>query len=449
MAESRGLCLVMIPSGTARDTSGRELDFDAIFRKLIEPATVAVGLQPVLSDVGSLRDLVRKEQSEDLLLWDHVLADLSTADPVLFYWLGMRQAVRAQRTSVIFAKGARVPVEMGLLRAMGYAVDRTGIPAQPSVAISELTRLLRETDQAREDDGFLELVDGQEPSEIRRLKTDVFRERVEYSSRVKDELAAARREGRGAVQAVQNQLVGTGSAEFGVLVDLLLSFRAVKAWQDMIELVEQMPGSFGHTVLVREQYALALNRNDQGGRAERVLLELISERGPSSETYGILGRVYKDRWQAARQAGAVGRSTAYLRQAIDAYLKGFQTDWRDAYPGINAVTLMDLCDPPDPRRKELLPVVTYAVNRRIEMGEQDYWDHATLLELAILAEDFERAWRAVADVVAAVREPWEIESTVYNVRLIRETRQHRGDSSEKLLEIEEALTRAMPVPPHR
>ena len=70
-------------------------------------------------------------------------------------------------------------------------------------------------------------------------------------------------------------------------------------------------------------------------------------------------------------------------------------------------------------------------------------------ELAILAEDFERAWRAVADVVAAVREPWEIESTVYNVRLIRETRQHRGDSSEKLLEIEEALTRAMPVPPHR
>jgi hypothetical protein len=65
----------------------------------------------------------------------------------------------------------------------------------------------------------------------------------------------------------------------------------------------------------------------------------------------------------------------------------FEADWRDAYPGINAVTLMELKDPPDPQREQLLPVVAYAVERRIAAGKPDFWDFATRLELAVLAKD--------------------------------------------------------------
>ena len=72
-------------------------------------------------------------------------------------------------------------------------------------------------------------------------------------------------------------------------------------------------------------------------------------------------------------------------------MRGFEADWRDAYPGINAVTLMELCDPPDPRQQQLLPVVAYAVERRIAAGKPDYWDHATRLELAVLARDEAKA----------------------------------------------------------
>lgn len=57
------------------------------------------------------------------------------------------------------------------------------------------------------------------------------------------------------------------------------------------------------TVLVQEQFGLALNRAGRGVEAERVLLDLLANRGPSSETYGILGRVYKDRWEAALKLG--------------------------------------------------------------------------------------------------------------------------------------------------
>lgn len=191
--------------------------------------------------------------------------------------------------------------------------------------------------------------------------------------------------------------------------------------------------------MVQEQLALALNRNGQGDEAEHVLLQLIEKRGPHPETYGILGRVYKDRYDVANQRGDTYLARGYLEKAIDAYLRGFEADWRDAYPGVNAVTLMEIKEPPDPRREKLIPVVTYAVERKIASGRPDYWDHATLLELAVLAKDEARAGVLLCDAVASVREPWEPETTVRNLRLIREAREQRGEVTPWTKGIEDAL----------
>jgi hypothetical protein len=181
------------------------------------------------------------------------------------------------------------------------------------------------------------------------------------------------------------------------------------------------------TPLVREQLGFALNRLGRGAEAERVLLDLIKERGPSSETNGILGRVYKDQWQEAMAAGKAFLATGLLDKAIGAYLKGFEADWRDAYPGINVITLMELRDPPDPRGKTITPVVTYANERRLASGQADYWDHATRLELAVLAKDEAGAWTALGETLAAVREPWEAGTTANNLKLIRNVRERRQD----------------------
>jgi len=200
-----------------------------------------------------------------------------------------------------------------------------------------------------------------------------------------------------------------------------------------------MAAPLSATVLVQEQLALALNRAGQGDRAERILLNLVERRGPSSETYGLLGRVYKDRWEAALKKGDTLPARGELEKAIDAYLRGFETDWRDASPGINAVTLMELREPPDPRREQVLPVVAYSVARRIATGKPDYWDYATLLELAVLAKDEQRATDATAQALAAVREGWEPETTARNLRLIREARAQRRASVPWANQLEEAL----------
>ncbi|MGC1711932.1 MAG: TRAFs-binding domain-containing protein, partial [Methyloceanibacter sp.] len=101
---------------------------------------------------------------------------------------------------------------------------------------------------------------------------------------------------------------------------------------------------------------------------------------------------------------------ALLKSAIDAYLAGFEADWRDAYPGINAVTLMEMMPKPDARQAEILPVVRYSAARKTARAP-DYWDHATLLELAVLAGDEDDADVKLGEALAVARASWELEST--------------------------------------
>jgi hypothetical protein len=278
-------------------------------------------------------------------------------------------------------------------------------------------------------------------SEVAHTKTDVFRERVRYSARIKERLAAAREQGAGAVRAIERGLPSFEGLESAVLIDLMLSYRAVKAWPEMIAWIGKMPPPLAATVMVREQLAFALNRAGRGVEAERTLLALLELRGPSSETFALLGRVYKDRWETALKRGETEPARVALDSAIDAYRRGFETDWRDAYPGINALTLMELREPPDPRRGELLPIVAYAVERRVAAGKPDYWDYATQIELAVLAKDEQKARSALNEALARVREAWEPETTARNLRLIREARDRRQEVVPWARRIEDELER--------
>jgi MAP3K TRAFs-binding domain len=100
---------------------------------------------------------------------------------------------------------------------------------------------------------------------------------------------------------------------------------------------------------------------------------------------------------------------------------------------------MELKEPPDPRRVQLLPVIAYAVERRIASGKPDYWDHATRLELAVLAKDEPKVVDALGNALAAVREAWEPETTARNLRLIREARERRQEAVPWAKEVEEAF----------
>jgi tetratricopeptide (TPR) repeat protein len=438
MIMTKPLCFVLMPFGQKPTMSGKLINFDAVYHDLIAPAIAAAGLEPLRADEEMAGGIIHKPMFERLILCEYAVADLTTANANVFYELGLRHAVRPASTVLLFAKDTgQIPFDVALLRGLPYEIGSDGKPDNTEAVTLALADRLKEARQFSTDSPVYQLVEGF--PDIQHLKTDVFRDRIAYSDKIKKRLAEARKQGLEAVRAVEHDLDVIADKESGVVIDLFLSYRAVKGWQEMIDLVPKMPAPLAVTVMVQEQLGLALNRAGQGDEAEKVLLDVIAKHGPSSETYGILGRVYKDRWEIAARNGDTLLAKGLLRKAIDAYLKGFEADWRDAYPGINAVTLMELADPPDPRREKLLPVVAYAVDHRIASGQPDYWDHATRLELAVLAKDEEAATDALANALAAVRESWEPETTARNLRLISEARTKRNETVEWAKEIKAAL----------
>ncbi len=421
------LCFILMPFGKKKDTAGWEIDFDAVYEQLIAPAVHDAGLEPIRADEEQTGGIIHKPMFERLILCEYAVADLTAANANVFYELGVRHAVKPHTTVLLFAEGSgQIPFDVAQLRAIPYRLGTDGRPSDEARFRADITERLKVARQATTDSPLFQLVDGF-PDKVAHEKTDVFRQEVEYSRAMKETLAKARKVGLDAVKKVETEMRDIADCETGVVIDLFLSYRAVKGWKEMINLVPKMSPVLAATVMVQEQLGLALNRAEQGEQAERVLLELIARRGASSETYGILGRVYKDRWEAAQKGGSTMLAKGLLDKAIEAYLKGFEADWRDAYPGINAVTLMELKELPDPKRLEIIPVVTYAVKRRIACGTPDYWDYATLLELAVLANDEAAAASALTAALAAIREKWEPETTVRNLRLIREARTARSE----------------------
>lgn len=427
------LCFVLMPFGHKPVSSGALVDFDAVYRELIQPAIEAAGMQPLRADEEMAGGIIHKPMFERLILCEYAIADLTTANANVFYELGLRHAVRPWSTVLVFAEGTgQLPFDVAPLRGLPYRLGGDGQPTEVERSREVLVQRLAEARNATVDSPVFQLVE--DFPDVQRLKTDVFRERVRYSEEAKRQLAAARRQGVEAVRAFAGGLGDIANMESAVVIDLFLSFRAVKAWQDMIDLVDRMAPPLAETVMVQEQLALALNRAGRGEDAERVLLDLIAKRGPSSETYGILGRVYKDRWEAAAKAGDALLAAGLLDKAIDAYRKGFETDWRDAYPGINAITLLDIKgdEASLKEKKRLLPVVSFAVEQRLAGKTPDYWDYATMLELAVLNDDPTEAMNYLAKALAVVRESWEPKTTANNLRMIQRVRVERGAEADWL-----------------
>lgn len=422
----RAVCFIIMPFGRKPDISGREIDFDLIYKEIIEPAVAEVGFEPIRADEEVNAGLIHKAMYERLMLSEFAIADLSIFNPNVYYELGVRHALRPQTTVLMAADASRLPFDVGHLRTLTYGLDDRARPKDIAGARAALVKRLQDCKAHGEADSPLfTLLDGMKPVEVDHSKTDVFRAQVSYSRDWKNRLAEARglsgAERLPALDRIRDELGDITTVQAGVVIDLLLSYRAASAWERMIDLYQAMDPVLAHSALPREQYAFALNRAKKSQEAEKVLVELIKERGPSSETYGLLGRVYKDRWEKAREAKD-RTAPALAEKAISAYLKGFEADWRDAYPGVNAISIMAVTDPDDPRIARLAPVVFYAVERKIARGASDYWDYATLIELAVIAGNLKEADSHMPEALAKYDEQpesWMVQTTADNLKRIR------------------------------
>ncbi len=372
---------------------------------LVDPAVRAAGFEPLRIGPADIAG----RAAERLRLCRAVVADVTVLTPAVAYELGRRDELDPTATVRIAAAPHEGVVSGGhdaVLRYRtidGRAVDDSSFVRALAARLDDAGRRA-----ARPVHRFL----GDWPG-LPHSKTDAFHDEVSYDPALEQALADARAAEHPVVEVrrVEQSAGDLDTADLAFLVDLLLSYRAASAWAEVVAFVERLPPLVAAQVLVREQYALALNRAGRSAEAEAVVAGVLAERGPSPETCSILGRIHKDRMRAALATGDDAAAARHRAAAVDAYLRGFESDWRDAYPGINAVQLIHRADPADPRLAELVPVVRYAVRRKTATGPVDYWDHATILELAILDDDEGVARTALDAALARAPEPWMRETT--------------------------------------
>src|SRR5258708_2101022 len=126
---NKPLCFVLMPFGRKADAVGNSVEFDRIYREVIEPAIDQAGLEPLRADDEMAGGIIHKPMFERLILCEYAIADLSTANANVFYELGLRHAVRPWSTVLIFAEGGRLPFDVALLRALPYKLASDGGPA--------------------------------------------------------------------------------------------------------------------------------------------------------------------------------------------------------------------------------------------------------------------------------------------------------------------------------
>ena len=154
------LCFVLMPFGRKTDAAGRVTDFDSVFRTIIAPAVQDAGLEPIRADEEKIGGTIHKPMFERLMLCHYAVADITGANPNVFYELGIRHALRPASTAIVFLEGTVIPFDVALARGIAYRTNAAGEPVETESVKAAITGHLRAARQnPHPDSPLFQLVD--------------------------------------------------------------------------------------------------------------------------------------------------------------------------------------------------------------------------------------------------------------------------------------------------
>lgn len=444
------LLFVAMPFGKKNDESRAvEIDFDQIYEDVIKPVADAENVELIRADEERMGGIIHLPMFERLLLAEIVIADLTIPNPNVFYELGVRHCAKPRSTILIFSDDTQLPFDLKPIRGLPYQLKEGKLDEEFKEEFkTNLKKLLGDAkeDLEAKDSPIFQLISEFPGIDLPHDVTESFRDRVQNISDLQEEMRTIRstadnENAKNELLAIEYSLGDIKSTPLELVIDLLLSYRDVKCYQEMVMLYEKIPREIkDSSSTLREQYAFALNRRNKPGdrtKAIEVIEEVIKQYGASPESNGILGRIYKDKYEENKESNSI-KAKAYLRKAVEVYYEGFQADPRDFYPGINAVTLAYLNDDSQ-IVEELFSAVTFAVTRRGGLNSKNYWEVATVLELAVINEDWAFAKRAMENMLIMESPSWTYETTFKNLEKIKNKRQGSNKCTSEIDQILEEL----------
>lgn len=427
---------VAMPFGRKTGPDGKtELDFNRIFEALLRPALERAGCEVFRADEEQSAGDIRTDMFQELLVADLVLADLTIANPNVWYELGVRHALRARGVVLVYGSlpdGAAVKAfDVYTDRKLRYELGADGRPdpAKLTQAIEALASLARETlassTRRKVSPVYTLLPHLEEP----RWATLLLAQDNEFSD-------AYRRWDQRVTLAKKKNLPGdimTLAGETPARALLLEARRAagnclLTLGQPRLAL-EQFEAALAiqdRDLASRQKKAVCLGRLQQFDEARTWLDALQADHPQDPETRALSGRVDKDEWMSRwRPEGggpiepgslqdAAAQEDALLAETITPYRQAFRLDPAHYYSGINALTLSRLRrhlggDSDDAELAELEGGLRWSIGCALAANGKDYWARASLAELTLVttaADDagaVSRDWRAA---VAAADKDW-------------------------------------------
>jgi hypothetical protein len=417
-------CYLSIPFGIKLDAQGRRIDFDAVYRLLLLPCLRKIGFEVSRPDDLESSVVLQRAVFEAVLRSDLMLADVTGNQPNVLYELGIRHALRRNATIAVMASGGVIPFDLQLVRIIPYELDDEGIPRQEAIGRfrERLESVLRERlNQTTSDSPLFDFFPDIQVELPPSLVADTARPRRRRKPKASTEpdIGSPTEQARQTEQAIRS----SGSEDALDYVDLIKSYRDASAWDDLIRAADNLPSEVARTPDIIQMLALALNRRGRTGDRERgigLMQGLIGETGGDAESYGILGRIYKNEYDRQRQSGDQTAALNSLDAAIAAYRKGFEVEPSDYYPGLNAITLLLSRGDQQARAQAeaMVPRVREALRLQTADGPDGYWDLAAELKLAVAGRDWADADHIARKLAATSEAPWQLESTIQQLRAL-------------------------------
>ncbi|MEO6232160.1 MAG: TRAFs-binding domain-containing protein [Ferruginibacter sp.] len=438
------LCFVLMPFGTKKDASEKEINFDTVYQSFIKPAIILAGLDPIRADEEQAGGFIHKPMYERLMFCDFSVADLSFANANVFYELGIRHALKPCTTVSIFETGTKLPFDTAPLRTFNYDYkDGAILNLQDKItSLANLIKVNLNATKLLQDSPIAQLITGYKFPDLNYLQedADAFKDWVTSNHATKDSLEDLAKQWKQAgkakdksvdddkkkeaadaqiaalekIKEVEQNSKSVLGYSYELLYALLNAYKAVGAFTEITVMLKPLVAStFKDNIYIKQQLAMAYNKIKERQDAEEILKTITEQYGADPETNGLLGAVYKGLMDDYK--GEIQES-GFRTKAIKAYLEGFDADPRDYYPGINALSLMFYGNVNKDVFSKYLPLVQFAVERQLKKKSDDYWLQATRLEIAILNDQSDEAVEALSDALACDPDDWAKSSTKSNIQ---------------------------------
>jgi hypothetical protein len=427
------------------------LDFDFLYKTVIQPALQELNMECRRLDEFSPGAIWHKTLFTALISSDLMIADISTHNANVLYELGVRHAMKRGRTLLISAAGQRLPGNISYVQAWWYEPDSSGrLTGEPATRFrAALQATIRQSQRTIISDSpiyeffpDLQVILPPELSDRRPRRAPPTKDRRGFAQSVVESPTQA----IGDLQKSEEEVRRAPEADPLEYVNLLRKYRDLSEWDRVVTLANDAPPAVAASPEVQQLLALALNRRGAPGdqdRAIELMEQLVAETGGDGETFGILGRIYKDRYERAKAQNDLAGAAENMERALRHYRAGFAKSPKDYYSGINVVTLLLQRDD-DAARAELdtvVPRVRAVIQEKREAGRLDFWELATDLQLAAVAQDWAGAEGAARLAVAQAPSPWMLETTLRDLQAVGEKLTNAGDRG-RLEEIIDILRQA-------